>query len=155
MQWYGISWNVAGIAKASMELFFHDISAERRWTVLLLQEASFRRRDSDQVQYSLDGHLVLSMAPHAGQRAGAIIFHRDVTGKYVENSFRQCGRSCCAEVLLDGILVLCVCAHLYAKQSLSTYNDSLNDVETLINVQRKKNTELMIGVDLQDKICFL
>ena len=44
-----------------------------------------------------------------------------------------------------------MCAHLFAKQSLSAYGQSLNDVEILLN-KPHKNSEIMIGVDLQDKI---
>ena len=135
-----------------MEDFLHDMSLERRWTVLLLQEASFRRYlDGGNEQRSQDQHLVLSMDPHAGQRAGAIVLHNSVAHSYTENSFRQCGRSCSAEIVLDGICVTIISAHLYAKQSLSQYDKSLNDVETLINA-RRKNSEIMIGADVQDRI---
>jgi exonuclease III len=135
-----------------MEDFLHDVSLERRWSVMLLQEASFRRvLDGSNERRSHDMHLVLSMDPHAGQRAGAIIVHNSVAHGYTENSFKQCGRSCSAEIVLDGICVTIISAHLYAKQSQSQYDKSLNDVEKLLNA-RQKNSEIMIGADVQDCI---
>ena len=56
-----------------METFLHDLSIERRWSILLLQEASYRRAVHQHIQHTGEGHLVLAMEPHVGQRAGAIV----------------------------------------------------------------------------------
>ena len=148
-----ISWNVAGVSAKGFEAFLDCITIGRPWDILLLQEAVWSR-SSRPYSYATDrGHWVYSMAPQRGQRSCAIVVHADISQYVIEGSFNELGRSCAIDIVLDNRLVRFVCAHLWAKGGIGKYVQSLSDVEYLL-CKLPKNSELMIGADVQSKLGF-
>ena len=150
---YILSWNVQGIKAGLFDDLLGRVSAERQWDFLLLQEAVWTRSTRSYVFESSDGHMVFSMTPQVGQRSCAIVVNVKARYLIVDGSFQQHGRACSLDVILNPSPTRLVCCHLWAKAGLAKYCQSLSDVEAVIQTM-PKNSELMIGADVNDKLGF-
>ena len=142
-----VGWNVLGIAKRFLNCFFRDLSKSVDWAVLMCQEFGPYRSSSLVCD---DGHRAFIAPAVSGMRALAIVINSRFLHAVEEDSFLTRGRACSLRMCWGGWKLRLVCAHLSPKNSRGAYDQSLSDLQFVLDAS--DDDYIVLSVDAQDGV---